>query len=144
MNIQQTLERLAVVAGDWIQIERDDDDVIGIYIQRKGTMRKCLRIGGIDEDRVFGAICEKVQSEGWHCEMEINKTRPRFGLTIYTKHSCYHSKHSDTHPAHAAAQALLAALEAKARDSIKGLLPASNMIDTFLDDTGKQSNQQGG
>ena len=158
MTIQQTLEKLAVVAGDWIQIDRDEDgDVIGIYIQRKGTMRKCLRIGGIDEDRVFGAICEKCKSEGW----DWSSCRPLLNGEDKYEFGVYSRKHpgrevrtiglskSDIHPAHAAAQALLAALEAKQADCDACFngdcwdhQNEQSIVCHYCQGTGKQSNQQ--
>lgn len=123
----QLLERLSKATGsNFLEIERDKDagEVIGIYVYRKGTMRKVMKIGGIDEDRLFCAICERIEAEGWFY-MVKNMSHPiSRGLKYYEVHVSTDSAHrnfyvgesrgeNSIHPWEAAALALCEALEGK-------------------------------
>lgn len=113
------LERLSKAAGsNFLEIERDKDtgEIIGIYVYRKGTMRKVMRIGGIDEDRLFGAICERIETEGWTWSI-VRGTCEDYTFRIYAPPSVQIGDPSISGESwEAAALALCEALEGKQQE----------------------------
>lgn len=113
MNLEQTLERLAVVARVVQRVEIHGS--VAYEVEIDGLWWNALVAGseGGDYHFLLEAICKKVEAEGWSWSMP--NTGAKYSFVIWgTGIDIAPHGMSDIHPAHAAAQALLAALEAKA------------------------------
>ncbi len=128
MNIQQTLERLAVVAGDWIEHYPEVSEFLIAGTLRVGEAKSGALIEvmpGYGRDArwdIFGAICEKCEAEGWAIAAEIKPfdyvPEPyQVSLWLPDNTDYWEAKYtSKENLATAAAKALLAALKAKLPD----------------------------
>ena len=111
----QTLKKIAELDGGFLIIWKYQKTTLyNFKTKSRGVECDSVDLGKASyQDLIFGAICEKVEAEGWFCEFETRKIKPKYNFTVYTGHSCYHSKYSHENLTTAAAKALLAALEAK-------------------------------
>ena len=114
MTLTETLERLAVVAGDFIENQSEFLDswkfkMVGVDEHIRKSSLNVLRW------QIFGAICEKCEAEGWR--WSLPNTGAKYSFVIWgTGINTPPHGLSENHPAHAAAQALLAALESRVQD----------------------------
>ena len=117
MTLQQTLEKLAVVAGDWIQ---NNSNVVDgkVFSVNGDTFTKGHFLIKAKLWQLLGAICDKVEAEGWDWVSYKYKPNNEMRLDYYfgisplgsLEDGEVSSATDNTHPVHAAAQALLAAL----------------------------------
>ena len=148
MTLTETLERLAVVAPEWIRY--DDEaymyfikgwDNFDIWVGEPDMHNFTILDNKKDQAIFFGAICEKCEAESWR--WSLPNTGAKYSFVIWgTGINTPPHGLSENHPAHAAAQALLAAYEAWVPDCTKcngkGRIHGDMGYCPTCDGTGKQ------